>query len=217
MATSPSSSPPVATLPPPPPSFLATTLASASAGVLSRVPVHPIDTLKARLQVDTRSGGGGGSGGSGSRLMAALSGAGGVRGLYRGFGVAFVGSGPACVLYFGVYEAAKGGLLGGGSGVPPALGHLASGFAAEAASCVLWVPIDVVKERMQVQGRRAGGGGGHGLYYRSTPDAVAQIWRGEGLRGLYRGYGATLASFGPFSAVYFGTYEWANSWMSAPP
>lgn len=28
---------------------------------------------------------------------------------------------------------------------------LLAGFAAEAASCVFWVPIDVVKERLQVQ------------------------------------------------------------------
>lgn len=34
-----------------------------------------------------------------------------------------------------------------------------------------------------------------------------QILHGEGVHGLYRGYGATLASFGPFSALYFAAYE----------
>lgn len=29
----------------------------------------------------------------------------------------------------------------------------------------------------------------------------------EGIRGIYRGYGATIASFGPFSALYFMLYE----------
>jgi hypothetical protein len=33
----------------------------------------------------------------------------------------------------------------------PALTYLCAGFAAEAVSCVLWLPIDVVKERLQVQ------------------------------------------------------------------
>jgi hypothetical protein len=31
--------------------------------------------------------------------------------------------------------------------------------------------------------------------------------KNEGLRGLYRGYVATLSSFGPFSALYFLIYE----------
>ena len=33
------------------------------------------------------------------------------------------------------------------------------------------------------------------------------IFKEEGLVGLYRGYGATLLSFGPFSALYFLFYE----------
>lgn len=32
----------------------------------------------------------------------------------------------------------------------PAVADLAAGFAAEALSCLLWVPIDVTKERLQV-------------------------------------------------------------------
>lgn len=31
--------------------------------------------------------------------------------------------------------------------------------------------------------------------------------RTEGARGLYRAYGATVMSFGPFSALYFLFYE----------
>ena len=33
------------------------------------------------------------------------------------------------------------------------------------------------------------------------------ISKQEGLRGIYKGYWATLLSFGPFSALYFGLYE----------
>jgi hypothetical protein len=29
----------------------------------------------------------------------------------------------------------------------------------------------------------------------------------EGLRGIYKGYGATIASFGPFSAIYLSLYD----------
>ena len=43
--------------------------------------------------------------------------------------------------------------------------------------------------------------------YRNDIDAVRQILRVEGIRGLYRAYGATVMSFGPFSALYFLFYE----------
>jgi hypothetical protein len=33
------------------------------------------------------------------------------------------------------------------------------------------------------------------------------IMRQEGYRGLYKGYFATLFSYGPFSAIYFAWYE----------
>ena len=54
-------------------------------------------------------------------------------------------------------------------------------------SCVLWVPIDVVKERMQIQTKA-----GHavpnptGHYYKSTTHAFQIILRNEGIRGIYK-------------------------------
>jgi len=63
-----------------------------------------------------------------------------------------------------------------------------AGLAAEALSCIVWVPTDVLKERAQATGM--------------TP-SITNIIRRDGIRGLYKGYGATLASFGPFSAFYF--------------
>jgi hypothetical protein len=43
--------------------------------------------------------------------------------------------------------------------------------------------------------------------YSNDVDAIRQVLRSEGLRGLYRAYGATVMSFGPFSAFYFLFYE----------
>ncbi len=65
----------------------------------------------------------------------------------------------------------------------------------------MYVPVDVIKERLQVQD----GSGGPG--YKGGADALVKIWKSEGLLGCYRGYGATLMSFGPFSALYFVFYE----------
>ena len=175
--------------------FLATMLGSATSGMLSRIPCHPIDTIKARLQVHAYSGV--------LHAVRSVWQSEGWRGFYRGFPAAFIGSAPASCLYFTTYESVR-------EAVPrafpaaaffPAAVHLFSGLAAEAASCILWVPIDVVKERMQVQNATGA------VYYSNTRDAIRQIMRREGLIGLYRGYGATIASFGPFSALYFAFYE----------
>ena len=174
-----------------PPDLLATMLGSMVSGALARLPTHPLDTVKARIQAGTAHGGV-------LTVARAVWRAEGARALYRGLGVAVVASAPASCVYFSAYEVAKAN-LGGGVGA-----HLGAGLVAEALACALYVPIDVVKERMQVQVRGARGA----AYYASARDALRQIAAsGEGLRGLYRGYAATLASFGPFSAIYFALYE----------
>ena len=72
---------------------------------------------------------------------------------------------------------------------------------AEAVACTIFVPVDVIKERRQVQANI-------GTYkYKNDLDAIRQIVKTEGGRGLYRAYGATVMSFGPFSALYFLFYE----------
>jgi hypothetical protein len=65
------------------------------------------------------------------------------------------------------------------------------------------VPVDVVKERMQVYQRVESGN----TYYKSGIDAFYKILKLEGFRGMYKGYFATVGSFGPFSALYFLFYE----------
>jgi hypothetical protein len=219
--------------------------------MLARIPLHPLDTVKAKMQVQqqfTRHGTHAGSVAAAAAAAAATPSLpyrsffqlfphtyrheGGLRGLYSGFGITFVGSGPAACLYFTSYETSKEVL-----GSMPLFQqqaqfftHFLSGLLAECASCVLWVPIDVVKERLQVQEQlkemmmaskppssgpsglpsaTAASSSRHppALLYRGNLDAIRTIARTEGLRGVYRGYGATVASFGPFSAIYLSGYE----------
>jgi hypothetical protein len=182
----------------PSPGMAATIAGSAIAGILARVPLHPIDTLKARIQVDV----------SARKVLQEAASMRGLTSLYRGFPVTAIGSAPATALYFGSYEFGKSWGAVNAPWLPASTVHLAAGFAAETASCVLFVPIDVVKERMQVQRRSTSAAAE--AYYTSTFDALSKISRTEGVRGIYKGYGATLASFGPFSALYFMFYEQAS-------
>ena len=159
-------------------------LASCVAGFASRVICHPIDTLKARLQAAQGS---------------MPSGAGG---LYRGLTAALIGGVPATCLYLTSYELSKKTL----SSTPviqdsPFAVYFVSGILAEGVSCSVFVPTDVIKERLQVQGSASP------YKYKGSFDALRQIMSQEGLRGLYKGYGASILSFGPFSALYFVFYE----------
>jgi Mitochondrial carrier protein len=186
-------------------SLLPNALGSAAAGILSRICTHPLDTIKARLQAPP-----------GSTLhnyqgpwdaLQRTARTEGIRGLYRGFGAVIVGGTPGTVLYLCTYDVTKLILSNAaGSGEDHFLVHFASGMVAETIACIIYVPVDVIKERMQVQHTGVSSATAHSTY-NNTWDALKKIAKTEGLSGIYKGYAATLASFGPFSALYFVFYE----------
>lgn len=103
-------------------------------------------------------------------------------------------------------------------------------MGAEAFSCLIFVPVDVTKERLQVQrlvstASKTVAESSHSAScsrsasapptYSGSLDAIRVIAKTEGILGLYKGYYVTLASFGPFSALYFMFYEKARSALAA--
>ena len=254
--------------------------ASAGASIISRLCTHPLDTIKARIQVrqqqqhapqhnyhtivpNTAASSPRGWGpqfmrdiqqrGSFSqRLSHYLDGYGRrVRSLYRGLGVVIVGGTPGTMLYLCSYDIMKEQLSQVSSSLSSSpssssssnknhynfLIHFVAGMMAEAIACIVYVPVDVIKERMQVQQpppspslssspwtkihspihttHLVNHNHGNYYYYRNTYDAMRQILQTEGIRGIYRGYAATLASFGPFSALYFVFYEYFKDQVRA--
>ena len=200
-------------------------LGSAAAGIIGRIFTHPLDTAKARLQAVYAPSTSNASrtvtvtnpykGPIDALLQTARTE--GIHGLYRGFGAVILGGTPGTVIYLCSYEIAK-------TKLSTAFGkdaddqasnsdfvvHFAAGMIAETISCIIYVPVDVIKERMQVQQQSqsvATNTSQQLPVYRNTWDALKTISKTEGLSGIYRGYGATLASFGPFSALYFVFYE----------
>jgi solute carrier family 25 protein 44 len=77
------------------------------------------------------------------------------------------------------------------------------GAAASFASSIVNVPLDVVTQRIMVQpaGRRKY------LGWRG----LSVVWREEGLRGLYRGFGLSVMSYVPASAIWWSTYTAVNT------
>ena len=180
--------------------------------------MHPVDTLKAKLQVKSfqkeRPASFGDMMSRGAIVRALQRNSlilqvaretvskESVGGLYRGFAIHVLGSVPAGFLYFGSYEFFKRhSLKYQYLQTHPFISYLLGGLFAETVACTIFVPVDVIKERRQVQSNLKT------FAYRSDLDAIRQVLHSEGVRGLYRAYAATVMSFGPFSAFYFLFYE----------
>ncbi|KAL3351754.1 hypothetical protein AABB24_020035 [Solanum stoloniferum] len=152
-------------------------VSGAAAGVVVEAALYPIDTIKTRLQA-VRGGG---------QII--------LKGLYSGLAGNLVGVLPASAIFIGVYEPAKRKLLDSFPENLSALAHLTAGAIGGAASSIVRVPTEVVKQRMQT------------CQFSSAPDAVLLIVAKEGFRGLYAGYGSFLLRDLPFDAIQFCLYE----------
>ncbi|XP_019153144.1 PREDICTED: S-adenosylmethionine carrier 1, chloroplastic/mitochondrial-like isoform X2 [Ipomoea nil] len=152
-------------------------VAGAAAGVVVETVLYPIDTIKTRLQA-VRGGG---------EII--------LKGLYSGLAGNLAGVLPASAIFVGVYEPTKQKLLKSLPENFSALAHLTAGAVGGAASSIIRVPTEVVKQRMQTG------------QFASAPDAVRLIISKEGFRGLFAGYGSFLLRDLPFDAMQFCIYE----------
>jgi hypothetical protein len=87
-----------------------------------------------------------------------------------------------------------------------------AGFLGDLAASVVYVPSEVLKTRLQLQGRYNNPYFNSGYNYRGTVDAVRTIVRHEGFSALFYGYKATLYRDLPFSALQFMFYEQGQIW-----
>ncbi|KAJ6920306.1 S-adenosylmethionine carrier 1 [Populus alba x Populus x berolinensis] len=194
-------------------------IAGGAAGVIAEAVLYPIDTIKTRLQASglilsqfalvfvphcipipecyrlasslKRN----------SMYCAILSlaihGGGKInlKGLYSGLAGNLAGVLPASAIFVGVYEPIKQKLLKSLPENLSALAQLTAGAIGGAASSLVRVPTEVVKQRMQTG------------QFASAPDAIRLIVSEEGFKGLYAGYGSFLLRDLPFDAIQFCIYE----------
>lgn len=158
--------------------FTTSLLAGSIAGTSVDLVLFPIDTLKTRLQ-------------SADGFWKS----GGFRGVYRGISAAAAGSAPGAALFFGTYTLAQGELRQLSPSTPDPIIHMTAASMGEVAACIVRVPTEIVKQRMQA-GR-----------YASASVAVRDIVATSGARGLFRGYMSTLAREIPFALIQFPLYE----------
>lgn len=122
---------------------------------------------------------------------------GGFKNIYSGIGSIALGSAPGAALFFCSYESVKSQL---GNTVSS---HMIASIVGEIAACVIRVPTEVVKQRSQANSQLSS--------LASFKATVAT----ENLRGLYRGYGSTLAREIPFSVLQFPLWEFLKEGWSS--
>jgi hypothetical protein len=137
-----------------------------------------------------------------------------------------LGSFPGTIIFFGTYEYSKRHMID--FGVRPWIAYLTSGelfgfeslfkaqkitgFVADFAASFVYVPSEVLKTRLQLQGRYNNPFFQSGYNYKSTAHAARTIVRQEGFMALFYGYKATIFRDLPFSALQFAFYEQGQTW-----
>ncbi|TLS31152.1 hypothetical protein PpBr36_02972 [Pyricularia pennisetigena] len=197
------------------PPYLHSMLAGGLGGTCGDMLMHSLDTVKTRQQGDPHIPPKYTSLGSSYYTIFRQEGI--RRGLYGGWLPALCGSFPGTVLFFGTYEFSKRHMLDWG--VQSHIAFLASGFFGDLAACIVYVPSEVLKTRLQLQGRYQNPYFNSGYNYRGTVDAARTIVRQEGFSALFYGFQATLYRDLPFSALQFMFYEqnqiWARKWKKS--
>lgn len=197
------------------PPYLHSMIAGGIGGTTGDLLMHSLDTVKTRQQGDphippkyaTMS----------SSYSTILRQEGIRRGLYGGWVPATLGSFPGTIIFFGTYEYSKRHMID--FGIRPQLAYLTSGFIADLAASIIYVPSEVLKTRLQLQGRYDNPFFKSGYNYKGTAHAARTIVKEEGFSALFHGYKATIFRDLPFSALQFAFYEqgqtWARQWKKS--
>ncbi|XP_068334626.1 uncharacterized protein [Pyrus communis] len=188
--------------------FLGAALFSGVSGAL-----YPIVVLKTRQQVSPTQI-------SCLKMSCAIMRYEGPKGFYRGFGTSLMGTIPARALYMTALEVTKSNVgtvtvrLGFSDTTAMAIANAAAGLSSAMAAQLVWTPIDVVSQRLMVQGCTSSTR--HILpnvssyKYRNGLDAFRKILHADGLRGLYRGFGIASLTYAPSNAVWWASYSVAH-------
>ncbi|KAH9722188.1 mitochondrial substrate carrier family protein [Citrus sinensis] len=181
--------------------------------------MHPVDTVKTRIQSQAILSGSQNQK-SISQMVRSVWAADGLRGFYRGVTPGVTGSLATGATYFGFIESTKKWIEESHPSLGGHWAHFIAGAVGDTLGSFVYVPCEVMKQRMQVQGTIKSWGSilmkdnicvksnlqMYG-YYTGIYQAGSSIWREQGLRGLYAGYWSTLARDVPFAGLMVMFYE----------
>ncbi|KAF9430438.1 hypothetical protein BGZ94_006915 [Podila epigama] len=181
-------------------------VAGGVGGTIADFLMHSVDTVKTRLQGQPTSGVNPPKYNNMFQAYSTILREEGIsRGLYGGVTPAMSGSLPGTALHFGTYEYTKRTLTA--AGCPDTIAHLAGGSMGDLVASFIYVPSEVLKTRLQLQGRYNNPVFISGYNYKNTWHALQMIVKYDGVGALFQGYRATLMRDVPFSALQFAFYE----------
>lgn len=164
--------------------------------------LYPVSVVKTRMQVaskDTVER-------SAFSVVKGLLKTDGIPGLYKGFGTVVTGAIPARIIFLTALETTK---VASFKMLEPfklsettkaAIANGIAGMSSSILSQAVFVPIDVVSQKLMVQGFS-----GHAEYSGGL-DVAHKLIRSDGIRGLYRGFGLSVMTYSPSSAVWWASY-----------
>ncbi|CAJ1976787.1 unnamed protein product [Sphenostylis stenocarpa] len=165
-------------------SVLRSALAGGLSCALSCALLHPVDTIKTRVQASTMSF---------PEIISKLPEI-GRRGLYRGSIPAILGQFSSHGLRTGIFEASKLVLINVAPTLPELQVQSVASFCSTFLGTAVRIPCEVLKQRLQA-----------GLFD-NVGQAFVATWEQDGLRGFFRGTGATLCREVPFYVAGMGLY-----------
>ncbi|XP_077215384.1 uncharacterized protein LOC143849952 [Tasmannia lanceolata] len=163
--------------------------------------LYPISVIKTRLQVASKD--------VEKNALSVIKGilrTDGVPGLYRGFGTVITGAVPARIIFLTSLETTKVAtfrMIEQFNFSEPTQAAIANGIAGMTSSLLaqaVFVPLDVVSQKLMVQGYS-----GYAKYNGGL-DVARKVLKSDGIRGLYRGFGLSVMTYSPSSAVWWASY-----------
>jgi len=178
-------------------------VAGGLAGMCACSVVYPLEVVKTMLTVNP-----GAYDGIGGAFQHAFQ-EGGLRGFYKGWLPTMFAMFPYVGVEFMIYECGKKAYArqvartqGPAADALPPLVHLCIGALAGMASQTAAHPLDVVRRRLQMQGKQGSPATGHAnMFY-----CLYSLATEEGIRSLYRGLKPACAEKVPSTAITFFAY-----------
>ncbi|XP_077211274.1 uncharacterized protein LOC143846666 [Tasmannia lanceolata] len=166
------------------------------------VALYPISVIKTRLQVASKDV-------VEKNALSVIKGilrTDDIPGLYRGFGTVITGAIPARIIFLTSLETTKVAafkMIEQFNFSEPTQAAIANGIAGMTSSLLsqaVFVPLDVVSQKLMVQGYS-----GY-TKYNGGLDVARKVLKSDGIRGLYRGFGLSVMTKCPSSAVWWASY-----------
>lgn len=132
----------------------------------------------------------------------------GRRGLNRGMMVTMFRNGLFNMIYFGVYYNLREFLPQFENESVEVVKKMSIGFLAGTLACLVYLPFDVVKSRMQVRQPNP-----CYIKYSSAVRSINVVRREEGFSGLYKGLGPRVVRVGLGGAIMFVVYDYMHEIM----